>query len=406
MGFLPASASRDARYLIQARAIRSFGDGLISTGLAAYLISLGFSETRVGVLITATLLGSAALTLLVGLRGHRIGRRRLLQGASLLMIATGTIFATTTSFAVLLVAGFIGTINPSAGDVSLFLPAEQALLPVTAADSDRTALFARYTLVGFSVAALGAAAAGLIDGRQPFLVYIALGLVAHATYALSPAIEPADGTPRVPLGPSRPIVLRLAAVFSLDSFGGGFVVQSLIALWLYRRFDFSVATTGIIFFWSGLLAGLSGLLAARIARRIGLIRTMVFTHLPANGLLILTPLMPNATLAIICLLARSALSQMDVPARQSYVMAMVTPAERPAAASITNVPRSLASALPPIAAGWMLQHSTFGWPLLIGGIVKSIYDVLLLAMFRNHRPPEEQCLTGLARQARLRRWGN
>jgi predicted MFS family arabinose efflux permease len=181
----------------------------------------------------------------------------------------------------------------------------------------------------------------------------------------------------------------LAATFTLDAFGGGFVVQSMLVLWLHVRFDLSVAVSGAIFFWAGLLAGGSALAAARIAQRIGLIRTMAFTHLPANGLLMATALMPNAPLAVACLLARAALSQMDVPARQSYVMAVVTPGERAAAASVTNVPRSLASALPPLAAGWMLEHSTFGWPLLIGGALKAAYDLLLLWQFHDIRPPEE-----------------
>ena len=192
------------------------------------------------------------------------------------------------------------------------------------------------------------------------------------------------------LGPSRHTVYRLAALFSIDAFGGGFVITALVVLWLQRRFHLSLAVSGAVFFWAGLLSAFSALVAVRIAGRIGLVRTMVFTHLPANGLLILTAFMPNAPLAVACLLGRAALSQMDVPARTSYVMAVVTPDERPAAASVTNVPRSLASALPPIAAGWMLSHSTFGWPLIVGGGIKASYDLLLLHQFRDLRPPEEQ----------------
>lgn len=376
--------------LLQTRGLRAVGDGLVSTVLATYLVGLGFSSRQVGALVTATLLGSAVVTLAVGLRGYRLGRRRLLTVAAASMVATGAAFASLSSFWWLLVVAFVGTINPSSGDVSLFLPTEQALLPSTAADTDRTALFARYTIVGFVLAALGALGANIVDGRQVFVVYAALGvLVLWRCSVLSPAIEPVEQA-HVALGPSRHLVYRLAAVFSLDSFGGGFVVQAMIALWLYQRFDLSVATTGTVFFWSGLLAGCSGLVAVRIARRIGLIRTMVFTHLPANVLLMLTALMPSAPLAVGCLLARSALSQMDVPVRQSYVMAVVTPVERPAAASVTNVPRSLAAAVTPLAAGWMLDHSTFGWPLLIGGAVKAVYDVVLLVLFRDARPPEEQ----------------
>ena len=183
---------------------------------------------------------------------------------------------------------------------------------------------------------------------------------------------------------------RLAALFSLDAFGGGFVITALLVLWLQRRFDLSLALSGAVFFWAGLLSAGSALVAVRLARRIGLVRTMVFTHLPANGLLILTAFMPTAGLAVACLLGRAALSQMDVPARTSYVMAVVTPDERPAAASVTNVPRSLASAIPPIFAGWMLSRSTFGWPLVIGGSIKIVYDLLLLHQFHDVRPPEEQ----------------
>jgi predicted MFS family arabinose efflux permease len=185
-------------------------------------------------------------------------------------------------------------------------------------------------------------------------------------------------------------VYRLAATFSLDAFGGGFVVQSILALWLLEQFGLSLAVTGVIFFWTGLLGGLSGLVAVRIARRIGLVRTMVYTHLPANVLLMATPFMPTLGLAVTCLLLRAALSQMDVPARTSYVMAVVTPPERPAAASVTNVPRSLAAAIAPLPAGWMLTQTDFGWPLLIGGAIKATYDLVLLVQFRDVRPPEEQ----------------
>jgi MFS family permease len=387
---LPASATLDAAILLQTRGLRAFGDGLVSTVLAGYLLSIGMSSRQIGAVVTATLLGSAVVTLAVGLRGHRLARRRLLLAAAGLMVATGAAFTGISEFWLLLVVAFVGTINPSSGDVSVFLPTEQAMLASTAADADRTALFARYTVVGFVLAAVGALAANVVDGRAVFAVYAVLGAVIWSRYrVLSAAIELAEA-PTVALGASRPLVYRLAAVFSIDAFGGGFVVQAMLALWLFRRFDLSIAATGTIFFWSGLLAGMSGLVAVRIARRIGLIRTMVYTHLPANALLMVTALMPTAPLAVACLLARSALSQMDVPTRQSYVMAVVTPAERPAAASVTNVPRSLAAAATPFAAGWMLDHSTFGWPLLVGGAIKAVYDVVLLGVFRHARPPEER----------------
>jgi MFS family permease len=401
---LPPGAGHDAGVLLQTRGIRAFGDGVVSVVLASYLAALGLSDARIGVVVAATLLGSAALTLAVGLRGNGIGRRRLLQIVSLLMILTGLGFAAAPSFWPLLVVAFVGTMNPSGGDVSVFLPTEQALLPGTAPDIQRTALFARYTLIGALVAAVGALAAGVPEWlgdrvdvttetalRWTFVGYAALGVTVLVRYrSLSPAIEPQVEAAPTALGPSRGIVYRLAALFTLDAFGGGFVITALLVLWLQRRFDLSIAVSGAVFFWAGVLSAFSALVAVRIARHIGLVRTMVFTHLPANGLLILAAFMPTAPLAVAALLARSALSQMDVPVRTSYVMAVVSPAERPAAASVTNVPRSLASALPPILAGWMLGRSTFGWPLVIGGALKIVYDLLLLRRFRDVRPPEER----------------
>ncbi|HUC31780.1 MAG TPA: MFS transporter [Ilumatobacteraceae bacterium] len=390
--------------LLRTRGIRALGDGLVSVVLASYLASVGLSDARVGLVITLTLLGSAALTLVVGLRAHSYSRRRLLQLVSLLMVATGIGFALFEEFWPLALVGLIGTLNPSGGDVSVFLPTEQALLPATVDDRDRTELFARYALIGTLAAAVGALFAGVPHwiGRQLdvddttairaiFLVYACLGLIVLFHYRrLSPSIEPHESAPPTALGPSRRTVYRLAALFSLDSFGGGFVITALLVLWLQRRFGLSIAVSGAVFFWAGVLAAFSALVAVRIAKRIGLVRTMVFTHLPANVLLIVTVFMPTAPLAIACLLGRAALSQMDVPVRTSYVMAVVTPAERPAAASITNVPRSLAAALSPALAGWMLSQSTFGWPLLVAGVLKALYDILLLVQFRDHRPPEER----------------
>jgi hypothetical protein len=223
-----------------------------------------------------------------------------------------------------------------------------------------------------------------------FVLYSLLGLLTLILYqGLSPAIEPVERAAAAPLGPSRGTVYGLAALFSLDSFGSGLVVQSLLALWLFQRFGLSVATAGTIFFWSGLLAAFSALVSVRIAHRIGLLNTAVFTHLPANGLPALAPFMPTVELAVLMLLLRSALSQMDVPVRNSYVMAVVSPDERPAAASVTAVPRGLAAAVGPVLSGWLFSLSVFGWPLVIAGVVKSVYDVLLLWRFQAVRPPEE-----------------
>lgn len=409
MRWLPEGATADAAVLLQTRGLRAFGDGLVSVVLSAYLVSIGLSSARIGVIVSATLLGSAALTLTVGLRGNAIARRRLLQLVSLLMLATGVGFAAFTSFWPLVLVALIGTLNPSGGDVSVFLPTEQALLPATVTDADRTAIFARYTLVGSLLAAFGSLAAGVPGWlgerwgwatssslRIAFVVYAALALVVLVRYrSLTPAVETVGAVRRRPLASSRPIVQRLAALFSLDAFGGGFVITAMLVLWLDVRFGLSVAVSGAVFFWSGVLSAFSALVAVRIARRIGLVRTMVFTHLPANGLLVATAFMPTAWLAIACLLARSALSQMDVPVRTSYVMAVVTPTERPAAASVTNVPRSLAGALPPFAAGWLLHVTSFGWPLVIGGVLKAVYDLLLLRQFRDLRPPEEVAVTAM-----------
>lgn len=401
---LPPGATSDAAVLLETRGLRGFGDGLVSVVLSAYLVAIGLSTTQVGVVVSATLLGSAALTLAVGLRANAFPRRRLLRLASLLMVATGVGFMSITAFWPLVLVAIVGTLNPSGGDVSVFLPTEQALLPSTVPDKQRTALFARYSLIGALLAAFGSLCAGVPEQlgdrwgwstaaalRIAFAVYTALAVVVLVRYrSLSDAVEPPRAARERPLRESRHVVVRLAALFSLDALGGGFVITSMLVLWLHLRFDLSVAVSGTVFFWAGVLSALSALVAVRVARRIGLIRTMVFTHLPANALLIATPFMPTAPLAIACLLARSALSQMDVPARTSYVMAVVAPDERPAAASVTNVPRSLAAVLPPLVAGWMLSQSTFGWPLLIGGSLKAIYDLLLLHQFRDLRPPEER----------------
>jgi MFS family permease len=400
---MPSEASPDARVLLAARAVRAFGDGFVSVLLPLYLVTHGFSTLQVGAIATATLVGSAALTLLVGLIGHRLKRRAVLLRASVLMIATGIGFALVHDFWPLLAVAFVGTLNPSSGDVSIFLPTEQTLLPQLLSANQRTALFARYSLVGNLVAAFGALCAALpefvarhsslnlgqaLDGM--FVLYAVLGAFALLLYRdLSPALEPELDRPAAPLGQSKGIVIRLAALFSLDSFGGGFVVQALLALWLFRRFDLSVAAAGTIFFWSGVLSAFSALAAVPVARRIGLLNTAVFTHLPSNLFLILTPFMPNLGLAIAFLLLRSALSQMDVPTRNSYVMAVVSPEERPAAASVTSVPRSLAAALSPLLSGYLLGISTFGIPLVIGGVLKGVYDLALWRMFRAIRPPEE-----------------
>ena len=334
------------------------------------------------------------------------------------MALTGLGFAWLQGFWPLLLVAFVGTLNPSSGDVSLFLPTEQAVLTETIAPGDRTAMFARYNLAGNFAGAFGALLSGLpselarrhgLDAalalRAGFVLYALVAVAVGAIYwNISTAVErpakvqPAagDGAPpsAPPLARSRRVVLGLAALFSIDSLGGGFVVQSMLALWLFRRFELPLATAGAVFFAASLFAALSQLVSPWLSKRIGLINTMVFTHLPSNVFLILAALMPTAPLAITFLLLRMCLSQMDVPARQSYVMAVVPPEERAAAASVTNVPRSLASATTPLLAGAMLGATPFGWPLICGGLAKIVYDLLLLRQFRALKPPEEKDAKG------------
>jgi MFS family permease len=401
--FLPPSTRPDAAFILWSRALRAFGDGYMSLLLPFYLTLLGFGALEVGVIVTGTLLGSGAMTLAVGFIAHRYRGRSLLRAASLLMAATGVAFVLVTDFWPLLLVAFMGTLNPSSGDVSVFSPLEHALLSHTVTARSRTALFARYSLIGALVGALGAQAAGApavaeqwfaIDLKSAlqgmFLLYGVLGLMSLALYQrLSPGLETQQQSQPTPLGESKRTVFKLAALFSLDAFAGGFAVQSLLALWLFERFELSVITAGTVFFWVGIFSALSQLASARVAARFGLINTMVFTHLPANVFLILVPFMPTLPLALVFLFLRSALSQMDVPARTSYVMAVVSPGERPAAASVTAVPRSLAAAISPAFAGYLLSLTAFGWPLVICGALKIVYDLLLLAMFRHVTPPEE-----------------
>ena len=389
--------------LFATRALRDFGDSFVAILLPAYLLALGFTPLAVGVLATVSLSGSACLTIGAGLLGARYGYRRLLLIAAGLMVASGLGFVASRDYIVLLAVAFAGTINPSAGNVSVFVPLEHTALAREAGDQDRTRMFARYSLAGALAAALGALIAGapelvaplgldrLAAMRWMFVLYALLGVAVRLLYTRLPQRSaPANTTPVAALGPSRAIVVKLAALFSLDAFAGGFVVQSLLALWLFQRFHLSLAEAGIFFFWTSLLAALSYPVAARLSRRIGLVNTMVFTHIPSSVALMLAGIAPSLAPALVLLLIRAALSQMDVPTRSSYVMAVVTEAERPAAASFTSVPRSLASAASPAMAGALFAASTFAWPLLICGGLKIVYDLLLLTQFRHLKPPEER----------------
>ena len=399
---LPAGTAPGARLLLASRGLRGFADGCVAVLLPAYLQALGLGLLQIGVIGTLTLAGSAAATLALGAWGHRLPATRLLFGAAALMIFTGLGFALGGGFWPLAVVAFVGTLNPSSGDVSVFLPLEHARLAHAAPGGDgRTQLFARYALVGALSAACGALASGLPDWlsahagiaplaglRAMFVGYAAIGAVVAGLYRrlhLASAERAADdtATPQ-PLGVSRGIVVRLAALFSVDSFAGGLLVNTVLALWLFRRFGLSLAAAGQFFFWAGLLTTGSLLLAPAVARRIGLLNTMVFTHIPANLFLIAAALVPTLPLALACLLARSALSQMDVPTRNAFVMAVVTPAERAAAASFTAGPRSLASALGPTIGAALLASGVLGAPLVACGMLKIGYDLSILLLFRRH----------------------
>jgi MFS family permease len=394
-------AADATRAVYAARAIRDFGDGFVAIVLPAYLTALGLSPLDVGVIATAALLGSALLTLAIGFAGARHDHRRLLLAAALLMAGTGLAYAAASETWVLLVVAFVGTINPSAGSTSVFVPLEHTVLSGAVPATERTQAFARYSLVGALAGALGSLLASMPQWLQAlgvgpleamkamFLLYALLGLAGGLAYGRIPARPRVAARPAAALGPSRFIVYKLAALFSIDAFAGGFLVQSLLALWLFERFELSLAAAGLFFFWSGVLSAFSFPVAGWIAARIGLVNTMVFTHIPSSLCLVGAAFVDSLEAALALLLARAALSQMDVPTRSSYVMAVVTPAERPAAASVTAVPRSLASALGPALSGALFAAGLLAWPLVLCGGLKIAYDLLLLAAFRNVKPPEE-----------------
>jgi MFS family permease len=387
--------------LYAARGVRGFGDGFAVIILPAYLSAIGLSPAQIGIVATAALLGSSLLTLLVGFVAPRHDLRSMLMLGAALTVATGMVFPQIEHIAFVMAVAFVGTINPQAGDSGVLVPLEHAMLARSVADEDRTRAFARYSLTGALATAAGSLAAAAPDllvssglGRLAsfhlmFYAYAALGLIGAALYQRLPRAQAEQKGMSTPLGPSRRTVYKLAALFSLDSFAGGLVVQSLLALWLFERFDLSLSAASLFFFWTSVLTAFSYPVAARLSARIGLINTMVFTHIPASIFLILAAFSPDLILTLGLLLARSALSQMDVPARSSYVMAVVTPAERTAAASVTAVPRSLASSLSPALAGMLLATPFSGLPLIACGALKIAYDLALLYSFRQVKPPEE-----------------
>jgi MFS family permease len=400
---------RDGRLLFATRAVRMFGYGLASVVLVLYLSALGLPDPVIGLLLTLTLLGDAAISLWLTTHADRVGRRRVLFAGALLMCLAGVGFASTSALPVLVLAATIGVISPSGNEVGPFLAVEQAALSQTIADRARTRVFAWFNLTGSFATATGALVGGGVAGaliasghapidayRVVIVVYAGLGLLLAALFwRVSPRVEveqapDASIARRLGLHRSRGTVARLSALFALDAFGGGLVVQSLVAYWFHLRFGADVAVLGGVFFGANLLAGISALGAARIAERIGLVRTMVFTHLPSNVLLALVPLMPTLPLAIAVLLARFSISQMDVPTRQSYTMAVVEPDERSAAAGVTGIARSLgASVSPLIAAPLFGVASLAALPFLLAGGLKIAYDVALYRGFRSLRPGHE-----------------
>jgi MFS family permease len=394
----------DARRILLIRALRAFAYGFGSVLLGVSLEAAGFSGTQVGIILTATLVGSAALTALLGYVGDRIGRRTAHVGLSLLMAGAGTVFAVTDSFWALLLAALSGTVATAALESGPFVTLEQAIIPQASSPEQRNRVFGLYNAVAAIAGSLGALAAGgpaffsgffptLPASQRWFLLYAALGIAAALLAAqLSDRVEIIGQTVErraAPLRRSRRIVFGLSGLFALDAFGGGFVLQAFIVYWFRVRFDASSELLGLVFFGVGILQSVSFLVAARLANRIGLVNTMVFTHLPSNVLLAAIPFAPNLGLALTLLLARFALSQMDVPARQSYVVAVVDPDERTAAASVTNATRTVAQAVSPALAGVLLQSLALGAPFILSGALKGIYDLGLLAAFRNVKPKEE-----------------
>ena len=392
-----------------------FAYGFLSVVLVLYLVELGLSESRIGLLLSATLFGDTAISLWMTTRADRLGRRRMLLLGAALMFAGGAAFAATHVFWALLLAATVGVISPSGNEVGPFLALEQAALAQSVESTRRTGAFAWYSLVGSFATALGSLAGGAVaDGLQRsgmapvssyrwlLLAYAAAGAL---LFALSSRLTPAVEAPPSAAGSGRPaflessfglhrsrrVVVRLSSLFAVDAFAGGFVVQSFVAYWFHRRFGAEPALLGAIFFGANVLAGVSALCAAWVARRVGLLRAMVFTHLPSNALLFLVPLMPSLGTAIAVLFARFSISQMDVPTRQSYTLAVVEPDERSAAAGITGIARTVGASLAPVAAGPLFANPALASiPFFIAGALKAAYDLALYRSFRSLRPPEER----------------
>jgi MFS family permease len=407
--------TRDGWLLFLTRFTRLFAYGSLSVVLVLYLVDIGLTEAETGLVLSLTLVGDILVSLYLTTRADRIGRRRVLIIGAILMAGAGLAFACTSNLLFLVVAGTIGVISPSGNEVGPFLPIEQAALSHVVPSTARTEIFAWYTLAGSFATASGAlfggtltqvlqksAATSVGSYRIVVIVYAVLGLALAFIFgrissaaevhvrAERPAPVKATVTSFFGIRHSHHVVVKLSGLFALDSFAGGFVVQSFAAYWFYLRFGVNPGTLGVIFFWANVFAGISALLASRLASRIGLVNTMVLTHLPSNILLLLVPLMPNLPLAILVLLLRFSISQMDVPTRQSYTMAVVRAEERSAAAGITGVARTAGAAMSPFIAGFLFARpSLINAPFFIAGALKIVYDLLLYREFVAIQPPEE-----------------
>jgi MFS family permease len=407
-----ARIDTDLVLLFATRITRLFAYGFLSVILALYLSQVGLHEEEIGILLTCTLIGDAAISLWITTSADSIGRRRMLIVGAALMVFGGVAFIVTNNLLLLIAAAIIGVISPSGNEIGPFLSIEQAALSQLLPVDRRTHSFALYNLVGSVATGLGALLGGWLslvlqnNGFTPLESYRAVltgyvfgGIVLIVLFLfMSPGIETVAGSLSVNktlgLHRSKGVVIKLSALFALDAFAGGFIIQSLLAYWFYVRFGADAGTLGSIFFGANLLAGVSALLAARIAARIGLINTMVFTHIPSNLLLCLVPLMPTLPLAIGVLLVRFSISQMDVPTRQSFTMAVVAPDERSAASGVTTIARSVGAAASPAISGIFLAVPLLmSAPFLVAGSLKIVYDLLLYRSFKMLRPPEEQAST-------------
>jgi MFS family permease len=405
--------NRDGKKLLVTRMLRTFGYGYVAVVLGLYLEQLKLNAFEIGVIFSAAMAGSAVMTIFWSFYADRYGRRKTVGTMALLMALGGLLFALTNNFWLLLLGTFTGTISATSAEVGSFITVEQAVLPQTAPDNRRTWLFSVYNMLGNFAGAAGslfAASVGLFAAwglagadiyRPLFILYAFIGLVNLLLFAsLSDKVELAkvEGKAKfVGIHRSRGTVAKLSLLFGIDAFAGGFVVQSFVSYWFHLRWGLSPEILGVVFFWVGVLSGLSLLAAGWMAQRFGLLNTMVFSHLPSNLLLILVPLAPTWWLAVLFFLARMSISQMDIPTRQSYTMAVVAPEERTATAGITNVARTIASAISPIFAGMAVSAASLGLPFFLSGGLKVLYDGLIYATFRNVHPPEEEAILAARR---------